>query len=364
MKILHINTSRGWRGGEQQTLNLIRGLKSFPVTQYAAGQPDQPFLERTADHVQKCVTLKTRGEINLSAVVKLARFIKKESIQILHSHTAHALSLALQAKWLCPSVQIVAHRRVDFKIKSNPFSLHKYKTPKVNRIMAISKCIEQILTDQSIPAEKIVQVYSAVDPDRFKDVDQDAVKALKDELDITAGTFVIGNVAALADHKDHKTLITALSILRKEKIPFRMFILGEGSERQAIQTQIHSLGLLQHVHLLGFRNDLQNFMALFDLVVHSSKEEGLGTSIIDGLASGVPVVATNAGGIPEILGDSEYGLLVPKENPQALADAIIRMMDSPKLQKHYSQAGRKRAEAFSISVMSQKIFEVYRDLVQ
>lgn len=360
MKVLHYNTARGWRGGEQQTLNLILGLKEYPLTQFAAGQPDEPFLERVQHHVHHVLPVKTRGEVNLMAALKLAHFVKKNEIDIIHMHTAHALSLALQAKWFYPKVKLIAHRRVDFKIRKNLFSLYKYKTNRLNHIIAISQCIQNILIDQGVPSNKITQIYSTVDPNRFQNVNQKAVEKIKQSYNLNKNTFILGNVAALEAHKDQKTLIDSLPHLIDKGVKFHLFILGEGSLRKALESQIQSLGLTPYVHLVGFKKDVQNYLALFDLVVHSSNEEGLGTSIIDTLAFGVPVLATRAGGIPEILGNNQFGLLSPIKNSKVLADNLLKLIKQPELLKKYKMAGKKRAKDFAIPNMAKQVFDVYQ----
>lgn len=360
MKVLHYNTAKGWRGGEQQVLNLMVGLKEYPVIQFAAGQPGEPFVKAADAYADHVLPIKTRGELNLWAAVKMASFVRKYKIDIIHAHTANALSVALQARWFYPKVRVIAHRRVDFKIKNNFFSLYKYKTKRLNYIVAISKCIQNILIDQGIPKNKIVHIYSTVDPNRFQNVNRKIVDEIKTSFHISEDTFVLGNVAALSGHKDHKTLLQALPFLIEKGVKFQLFVLGEGSERAAIESLIESLNLSEYVHLMGFRDDVQNYLALFDLVVHSSNEEGLGTSIIDALAFGVPVLACAAGGIPEILGDDEFGMLTPVEDPKILAEKMLLFIEQPELLEKFKKAGKERAKAFSIPVMAKGMFDLYK----
>lgn len=360
MNILHYNTMPGWRGGEQQGLYLIEGLNRYPVTQYSMGLPDNAFLERTAPFVKQAFPMPSRGELNPSVVFSLIKVIKKEKINIVHTHTTHAHSLALQAKHFYNNFTLIIHRRVDFAIKNNALSLYKYKSEKVDKIIAVSECIKQLLIGQGVPADKIELIYDGVNPDRLKADHAVTKKKIRNDYGIDPETLIFGNIAALTGNKDHITLLRALHILMQEGIGFKLFILGDGEEKENILKEAKQLGLEHHLILPGYRTDLENFMGAFDIYVNSSQNEGLGTSIIDALANGIPVVATHAGGVPEILGESEFGLLVEKKNPHALAEGIKRMIKEPLLKESYEKKGRARADQFSVESMVKKSYNLYQ----
>ncbi|MBM3423439.1 MAG: glycosyltransferase family 4 protein [Chlorobi bacterium] len=360
--ILHYNAVPGWRGGEQQGLYLIKGLTEYPVTQYCMGQPGSVFLERTAPYVTKTFPVRSRGELNPGAVHALIQIIREYKIDIVHTHTTHAHSLALQAKHLYNNFHLIAHRRVDFAVKNNPLSLYKYKSAKLDKIIAISQFIKELLIGQDVPESKIEVIYSGVDPQRLQCGSSDTRARLLAEYKIDGKQFILGNIAALTGHKDHITLINALSICLKKEYNCTLFILGDGNEKKNILGEIKALGVENNVIMPGFRTDLQNFIGGFDLYVHSSMDEGLGTSIIDALANRIPVVSTDAGGIPELLGNNEFGLLVPKQNPQALAEGIIRMLDNRALRKNYEKKASERARQFTVEAMVEKTFQLYRKI--
>jgi glycosyltransferase involved in cell wall biosynthesis len=363
LRILHYNAVPGWRGGEQQGLYLIQGLTGYPVTQFAAGQPGSPFLERTSPFVSKSFSLESRGELSPAAVFQLVKLVREYRIDIVHTHTTHAHSLALQAKHVYGDFVLVVHRRVDFLIKNNPVSLYKYRSDKVDRIIAISEFIRNLMIEQGIPQAKIDVIHSGVDPKRLHADRALTAQKLRAEYRIDPETVILGNIAALSGHKDHLTLIRSLPLVIEKEPRCLLFILGEGDQREPVQREIERLGLERHVIMPGFRNDLETFIGGFDLYVHSSKDEGLGTSIIDALANGIPVVATDAGGIPEILGSSgEYGIVVPKQQPEALAEGILKLMKDPSLMEHYRHAGMKRAGSFSVDTMVKSTYELYRRL--
>jgi glycosyltransferase involved in cell wall biosynthesis len=291
----------------------------------------------------------------------LAEYIKQHAIDIVHVHTPHAHSHALQAKFLFPGFKLIVHRRVDFPIKRNPVSLFKYRSARVHKIIAISGFIRTLLERQGIPPEKIELIYDGIDPERFIGTAPSAVVALRRQYGLTDGAVVLGNVAALTSHKGHLTLVRSMQCLAAQGVAFKLFILGEGERRSVIEQEIRKLGLTDRIILTGFQEDVGTFMSLFDMLVHASRDEGLGTAILDGLACGLPVVSTNAGGIPEILGANEYGLVVPKQDPTALADGITRLLNDAALRDKFKHFGPGRARAFSVDTMVQKTYQLYKD---
>ncbi|MEI8033169.1 MAG: glycosyltransferase [Chlorobiaceae bacterium] len=362
MNVLHYNTATGWRGGEQQALYLMRQLSSFPLSQYSMGLPDSPFLEKTAPYVQERFPAASRGEINPGVTLALLNVIKKHRIDIVHTHTTPAHSMALQAKLLYNGFTLVVHRRVDFPIKNNPLSLYKYKSGKVDRIISVSECIRGVLVSQGVPPSKIETIYDGVDPDRLKADHAETKQRIRSEYRIEPDTIILGMVAALTGNKDHLTLLRALYVLLQKGVKCKLFIIGDGEEKSAIISEIGKLGLENQVIMPGYRSDLEKFIGAFDLYINSSKTEGLGTSIIDALANGIPVVATAAGGVPELLGESEFGLLVEKQNPEALAAGIARMIAEPGMMRRYQKAGIARAARFSVGTMAEKTFQLYQKL--
>jgi len=156
---------------------------------------------------------------------------------------------------------------------------------------------------------------------------------------------VVGNVAALVDHKDHATLLDAAArvVARLPRVHF--VILGEGELRPQLERQVARLGLGERVHLAGFRDDVDRLLPGFDLFCLSSHMEGLGTSVLDAMCFGRPIVATSAGGIPDAVADGVSGRLVPPRDPEALAQALLRLLESPEDARRLGAGARARYEA-------------------
>jgi len=300
-----------------------------------------------------------RGEWDLLSVYKLEKIIRNNFIKIIHLHSSHAHALGLLAARSAGNCKVILSRRVDFHIRKNILSRVKYSN--VDRIIAISERVKQVLVADGLSEEKIDVVYSGIDIERFQNVDRDY---LISELGANREKLCIGNIAALAWHKDHRTLVEAARIVVDEFPEVIFLIVGEGPLRREIEILIKKLDLEKEVKLLGFRQDIPEILSHLDLFVLSSSWEGLGTSVLDAFASRVPVVATNVGGIPEIVKDRVNGILVPPENPAALAGAIISLLKNRDLACQLAEEGfRLVKEKFSVDRMVEQIRKIYNRLI-
>ncbi|NIM03269.1 glycosyltransferase [bacterium] len=355
--VLHIDSAKTWRGGQQQVLYLAQRLTDYHNV--IACPPQSLLAERAKAKGLEVLPVEMRGEWDLLAVCKLGKIIRKNSIRIVHLHSPHAHALGLLAAKSGGNCKVVLSRRVDFPIKKNILSRLKYAN--VDRIIAISQRVKQVLMADGLAEEMVDVVYSGVDTDRFRKIKGDY---LISELALNKHKLRIGNIAALAWHKDHRTLVEAARIVVDEFPEVIFLIAGEGPLRREIEILIRKLSLEEKVKLLGFRQDVPEILSLLDLFVMSSSWEGLGTSLLDALASRVPVVSTNVGGIPEIVKDGVNGILVPPGNPGALARAIISLIRNRALAEQMAEEGFQLVnKKFSVDRMVQDTKKIYRHLL-
>jgi glycosyltransferase involved in cell wall biosynthesis len=320
---LHVDTARTWRGGQNQVLLTVLGLRERGHRAALVAHPEGE-LRRRASEGTDLFPLAPRTEMDLRAGWQLSRLLRNFEPDVVHVHDAHGVAIAALALSLAgsrPRPRFVASRRVDFHIRKNAFSRWKYR--QVDCFICASAFIESMLIDDGVPATSTTVVYEGIDQDQIA-----AVPALDvhQVFGLPPDAPVVGNVAALVPHKGQRYLVDAARLVANEVPEVRFLIAGEGELEQSLTQQIVRLGLTQHVILTGFRPDVLALHKAFDVFVMSSVTEGLGTSALDAMAAGRPVVATRAGGLSEVVDDGETGLLVPIRDAPALATAITRLL--------------------------------------
>lgn len=362
MRILHINTEKNWRGGEQQTLNLLQGLKKRNIPSHLLCQPGFPMEEKAKKAEMEVFPVAMHGEADLLASYRLRRLIKRFNYDIIHSHTSHAHTLAFFAS-LGTKSRLLVSRRVDFSIFRHSFlGLNgiKYRYM-ADYYIAISHKIKDVLVRDGIPAHRIFVVHSGIDPERFAGT---STEHLVKEFNIKSDEPVVVNVAHLAWVKGQQYLVEAIPLVLARISNARFFIVGGGELIGELKALASSLGLNKELIFTGFRQDVGDFYQIADVFVMSSVQEGLGTAVMDALAMGKPVVAANSGGIPEIIRDGETGRLVAPADPAALAQGIIELLSYPEEAKRMASRGQEVvSQDFSIDVMIDKNIEVYRQLL-
>lgn len=360
MKVLHLETVTEWRGGQQQIAYLVDGLLKAGVETVLVCRPQSEIFTYFKKKQWPVFPVQIKYGWDVRAARKIVRFVSENHFNILQAHSSHALSLGLLIKMFLPQMKLVASRRVDFPVRKPIVGSLKYTNKLIDRIVCISENIARVLEKDKIPYDKITVIHDGIDPNRFQ---MELATNLKQELKIPQDHWVVGTVAALVGHKDYPTLLKAAQIVVRE-IPNVTFVaVGEGGDKEKLQALHRSLELGDRFRFVGFRSDLEKFYNMFDIFVLSSHLEGLGTSVLDALACGLPVVATRAGGIPEMITHEENGLLVPVRNPQELAAVIERLLRDRDLRERLANNARASVQAFSFENMVQKHIALYRELV-
>jgi glycosyltransferase involved in cell wall biosynthesis len=296
--------------------------------------------------------------MDLGAAWRLSRLIKRLAPDIIHAHDPHGVAMAAMA--LSMSTQpakppLVASRRVDFRMQGNSLSRWKYR--QVDCFICASDAIRQILLADGVPPLRAVTVHEGIDLSR---VDAAPPANLHAELWLPHHAPLIGNVAALVPHKGQRHLIESAALVVRQVPDARFVVAGEGELRPVLERAIRDHHLEKHVLLLGFRPDVLSLHKAFDIFAMSSITEGLGTSLLDAMASGKPVVATAAGGIPEVVVDGETGFLVPPRDHEAMANSLVTLLKDEQLRQRMGRAGLVRARRkFSADRMVQQTLRVY-----
>ena len=355
---LHIDTARTWRGGQNQVLVSVMGLRALGQRTMLVAHPRGELRQRAKEGLD-LMPLAPRTEMDLGAAWRLSRLIKQLRPDIVHAHDPHGVAMAAMALSMTTQLvkpPLVAARRVDFRLRGSTLSRWKYR--QVDLFICASEAIRKLLIADGVPAERTVTVHEGIDLGR---ADAAPRAKLHEELWLPHHAPLVGNVAALVPHKGQRHLIEAAALVVRQVPDARFVIAGEGELRPALERAIREHRLEKHVLLCGFRPDVLSLHKAFDIFVMSSVTEGLGTSLLDAMACGKPVVATTAGGIPEVVVDGETGFLVPPRDHEGMAAALVKLLRDEDLRQRMGNAGLARARRrFSAERMVQETLRVYR----
>jgi len=286
---------------------------------------------------------------------------------VLHSHTGHTAGVSWLASAGLDCVR-VAHRRVDFIPGS--FTA-RYKYSKAHSVIAISEAVRDILLRAGVPEEKVAVVNSTIDlddtpwkPGEFPAYRSAARAGLAAELAIPKDAFWAGSLIALVPHKDPENMVRAAADVLKEAPDTYFLIAGEGPLTEKTAHLARMLRIQDRFKLIGYRKDPYKILAALDLFVLSSCEEGMGSVLVEAMNAGLPLLATTAGGITDVVEDGANGLTVPPRDHEALAQAALRLIRDPELRARLAAEAHRRREDFSSPRMAALTLKCYEAAIE
>ncbi len=319
IRFLFIDTERHWRGGQEQLLTLLRGLSGRGHDVHLVCHP-RGLLEQRARRAGAVVhPLAIPREVGLLPLLRLRAVIRRARPDILAFNTPRAILMGnLASRGSCVQARVI-FRRVNFPLRDNRITRWKY-TWGIDCIVAISESIRQQLLAGGIPERLIRMIYEGLDLASYPEPPPGRA---------AGAPLVVGTLASLSPEKGLTHLVKAAGILHRAGANLRFVVVGDGPCRRELEEQVRAEGVHEIFELAGFQNQVSRYLRAFDLFVLPSLSEGLSSAILAAMASSLPVIATNVGGIPELIRHGHNGLLVPPGDAPALADAIRRLNDHP-----------------------------------
>lgn len=361
--VLHVSTADSWRGGEQQIINLFKEQLNVEYLKPILLCKEGSKMEERAERLGlQYVSAPKRAAIDLSYAKKLSRIAKQEKVELIHVHDSHAHTALAIAYYLygCKT-QAILHRRVDFKV-SGLLSRYKYNLPSIKKIICVSKKVKDVLEPVIKDKSKMEVIYSGINQERY--LSKKYVKDIREKLDLDKDTYIIAHVGALEQQKDYFTFIhTAYRVLKQSKKKVKFIGFGEGSQRKELEELTQKLAIDEQVIFPGFLPDLSTYFASIDLLLFTSEMEGLGTALIEAMYTKVPIVATETGGINELIEHEKHGLLAAPKDDEELAKHVLRLMSNNTRQKMFVNSAYQKAQFYTKEGMAKKIKEVYDEFL-
>jgi glycosyltransferase involved in cell wall biosynthesis len=289
------------------------------------------------------ITLGKREGKDFKIVYRLIKQLKKNKIDIVHTHNQGPLLYTYLANIFSRKIKIVHTEHINMAKELSYSKKHLLYNKILYRSLDGFINIASHLTSNycalfNLSNAKIQTIHNCVELSNYNSV---ANNSLRQELGISADVPLIGNISALRPQKDHATLIRSM-VKVCEKLPESILVIvGEGESEQELLTLTKQLDLTRNVIFLGFRSDINNLLAQFDVFVLSSLYEGLPLCILEAMAAGKPIVATDVDGTNEILVNSKTGLLVPAGQPEKFAEALLSIIVDPDCAIEMGKSARK-----------------------
>ena len=296
-------------------------------------------------------------------IVRLARRMRQERIDLVQTYLWTANTWARLAARMAGIRHVVASER-NVDIWEEPYKrvIGRWLARSTDRIIANSEAVRQYLIERGrLSPDKVVTVYNGVNFDRFRSTCDTSIR--RAEIGLPEGAVLAGVVARVEPAKDHATLLQALALISRRLPQLHLVVVGGGSEVGRLKASARELGIGEHVHFTGPRADAAEWLQSRDISVLSSVKEGLSNTVLESMAAGRAMVATDVGGNAEVIVEGETGFLVPPRDPAAFGEALARLALSPDLMARFGRAGRKRVHTvFSVSRMVARTEALYLEL--
>jgi glycosyltransferase involved in cell wall biosynthesis len=385
IKLIHVITRFDKGGSAENTFLTVRDLDKsrYDVTLIRGLSRESQMGDREARAVEANLAALERSGVGMVAMPELVRelsplndfrafmhlfrLFRKQRPRIVHTHTSKAGMLGRWAAFFAgvPIVIHTPHGHVFWgyfgKGTTALFILLERWTARItDRIIALTKQeMSDHLRFSIAPAEKFTVVHSGVDLGQFSRSQGDAT-AVRENLAIPQGSFVVGTAGRLTPVKGHRHLIEAAAGLVRQHRDMLFVFLGDGELMSDLKEMASAMGIGDQVKFLGWRPDVAEVMSTFDVFVLPSLNEGMGKVLVEAMAMGKPLIASDVGGIPDLVVQGENGLLVPPADSKALAQAVLDLYENPDKRRRMGEAGKRISAAYGVEAMLQKIDELYQ----
>jgi len=382
IKVAHIIARMIIGGADENTLFTMEGLdkNKYEVDLITGEEFDKDILNKVKNHPFDIIQIKgLKWKLNFLydpiVFLKLIKLLKKKRYDIVHTHTTKAGILGRIAAYIS-GVPVIVHGLHGSTFQAFNSGLLNWLLFLFERLtggftdayVSVSKVLSETYIEKGIgKKDNYYTVYSGMELTKFYQArDKINYKEKYEELGINTGDFLIGNVARLETRKGHKFLIDAFkNVVEKQKDGHvKLLIIGEGNKRENLESYVRELNLGEKVIFTGYREDVEELMALMDIFVLTSLREGLPRVLVQAAAVGMPSVAFNVDGVPEIIKDNYNGFLVEVKNVEQLENRILKYMNNKELVLLHGRNGREFIEnKWSIKGMVDRIDKIYQKLI-
>ncbi|MDD2585675.1 MAG: glycosyltransferase family 4 protein [Syntrophomonadaceae bacterium] len=367
IQILHVIGGGEIGGAEELVLALMHLLDKDKYEPHLVCLCPGPFVQVAQEQEFKASTILMRHRLDVSTIAPLQEYIRTNRINIVHTHGVRANLVArIAAKKEKLPVVTTVHSvlRYDYDTwykAAFARCITMMTNHHTDKFIAISRAIADEIKTMQVPDEKIAIIHNGLDTSKFtqpRDPDE-----MKKELGIEPGLPVVTMIARLHPVKGHEYFLQAARKIVDTGLKAEFLIVGEGFERPKLEKKVRELGLQNKVKMPGYYSPVEDIYALSDLVCVPSLMEGLGMVILEAMYFNVPVVASEVGGIPEIVEHRVNGLLVKPRDYQTLANEIMNVLIDSDLARFLCKNGQATVNNFTRQKMACQVENIYEELI-
>ena len=363
LNILQISSASSFGGGERYLADLTNSLIARGHNVYVAVRPRSPLIGHLQLPPEKILTLPLRNALDVQSAHELDRFVRRQRIEVVHAHMARDYSLASYAARRNRQTKFVATRHVLFQLNR----LHRHTLARATRVIAVSAAVAKELRSRGILSEgQIAVIPNGIDVDRFASACSgfDRAQFLR-SMGLPADCLLVGSIGELRTLKRHDDFIRAAAMI-VAKFPETQFVLAgvdtsaSSEVRKELEKLVVQLGLKDCFYFLGWLDDAERLLCALDVFVSASETESFGLAIVEAMAAGTAVVATETEGAQEVIEDQKTGVLVPIGDIERIAESVIDLLEDPETRHTIAaQSAQSVATRFSLKRMVDEIEQIY-----
>jgi glycosyltransferase involved in cell wall biosynthesis len=364
MRLLQITASNVWRGHEQQIVYYYDEFDSKIEHQVLLCPADTRLAEIAKEKKYIFYDLPDYSKSKKLWISTINKIVKEHNIDIILIHNSKAHTLCIMYSLLYRSkIPMVFFRTLIKKVDTNTLRKWKYNYKHLKKLVCVSQAVIDVLKPAIKDHSRFSIVGSATDISEFPK--KEATGVLHREFNLPEDTILIGNISAFVPFKDHYTFVNAAKIIKSKKPNVKFILVGKGELEDDIKSYVKKLGLENDFIFTGFRKDIPEIFPEFDVFMFTSKLEPTGGVLLEAYNCHVPVVATNYGGIPEVVENGKTGILCEKENAEAFANATLKILGDKNLGDQLVLNGEKHLLAnFTKEIIAKKMLKELQDVLK
>ena len=364
MRILQISSAKNFGGGEKHLVDLVSGLRQRGHEIFLAVPDASPVLEKLEDFpAENILRVRIKNSTDVLAAVKIAKFIKENKIEIAHAHAAKDYLPASVAVRIAKQSKLILTRHVLFSMKRT----QKFALSNVSKVIAVSSGVEANL-NRTFPAEKIVKIPNGIEIEKWSKADKEKLfREFRFLHNISFDALLVGTIGELKRLKGQQDFVFAANEVVKKFPETHFVVVGTDNSfkkdfRRELKRLVKVFGLEDNFLFLDWVEDTAPLLAAMDIFVSASHSESFGLAILEAMASGKAIVATETEGAKELLEDGKSGKLVSVKEPLKLAEKIEEFLSDEKMREEFGAnlPNKRRRENFSLEKMIEQTESVYQ----